>query len=261
MPLRCRAAAFAAATVLLTSAGCGAAVVDSVPIAPASGSLGVHRKVLAPTEDGADSRREVAEARRLLSSELSELDDAEVTKTLITIASDLRTSRPVLDEARSLLAKRRNGADDMLAALSDDPDFVSDARRPAPLGPLAEALAAMAETRAAPLLARHLNRPVHPPEDIERAALALETLATAAVQDELETFFSLNRATADEPAMVRAVLSVATTLLHLGGPGAEQMVARAADDPLTHPEVRRRLTSLEMTVAGTARSEQQTGSD
>ena len=254
--------AFAAAALLLTSAGCGAAVVDSVPTAPGPGSRSVHREAASrPTGASADSQRAVAEARRLLSSELGELDDAEVTKTLIVIATDLRTSRPVLDEARSLLAKRRNGAGDMLAALSEDPDFVSYAKRSAPLGPLADALAAMAEKRAAPLLAQHLNSPMHLPEDVERAAFALETLATAAEQDELETFFALNRATADEPAMVRAVLSVASTLLRLGGPGAEQIVARAAHDPLTHPEVRRRLTSDETTVGGTARSEQQTGSD
>ena len=130
----------------------------------------------------------------------------------------------------------------MLAALEKGHELASE-RRP-PVGALADALAAMQEKRAAPLLARQLNEPANSPEDVEHAARALTTLATPAEIEDLKVFFSLYHATADDEALVRAVVSVGETLLRIGGESGKALVERAAGDPLTHPGVRRGLEEL-----------------
>ena len=56
----------------------------------------------------------------------------------------------------------------------------------------------MGEKRAAPLLAKHLNDPANSTDDVKRAALALEKLATPSELEELETFLALYRATAPQ---------------------------------------------------------------
>jgi outer membrane protein assembly factor BamB len=112
------------------------------------------------------------------------------------------------------------------------------------VGPLADALGALRERRSAPLLARHLNDPANSIDDVSHAAVALETLATGAELGELKTFFALYRATADEPLLVRAVLSVGAALLRVGGPDGKSLVERASSDPLTQPEVRQGLGEL-----------------
>jgi outer membrane protein assembly factor BamB len=131
----------------------------------------------------------------------------------------------------------------MLAALERHYDFVSGALPP-PVGPLADALAALGETRAAPALARHLNDPANSIDDVERAARALGKLATPTEFRELRTFFALYRATADDPGLVQAVAAVASALLRVGGEEGRALVERAATDPLTQPDVRRAISAL-----------------
>jgi outer membrane protein assembly factor BamB len=187
---------------------------------------------------------EMAVAQRFLLRELGTIDDPIVTKNLIDIASDPRTPPFLLGDARKLLAARRSGADHMLEALGRQYDFLSDVLRPPPVGPLADALSAIDEKRAAPLLAKHLNDPANTPDDIERAARALAKLAGADEAEELRTFFALYRATADQKELVNAVLSVAEALLRVGGDDAARIVRRAAEDPLTHPDVKRGLGNI-----------------
>jgi outer membrane protein assembly factor BamB len=146
--------------------------------------------------------------------------------------------------ARDLLAQRRSGAEFMLAALERRYDFLSGELLPPPVGPLADALWAMKEKRAAPLLARHLNDPSTDSVDVARAARALTTLATAAELPGLRTFFALYRATADEPALVQAVGYVATAIVRVGGSDGRALVERAARDPLTQPEVVKELSNI-----------------
>jgi outer membrane protein assembly factor BamB len=187
---------------------------------------------------------ELAVAQRFLLRELGAIEDPVVTKALIEVTSDPRTSPFLLADARQLLAARRTGADHMLEALARQYDFLSDVLRPPPVGPLADALAAMNEERAAPLLASHLNDPANTPDDIERAARALAKLATTDEAEELRTFFALYRATADQRELVNAVLSVAEALLRVGGEDGARAVRRAAEDPLTHPEVKKGIAQL-----------------
>jgi outer membrane protein assembly factor BamB len=109
---------------------------------------------------------------------------------------------------------------------------------------MADALAAMHEKRAAPLLAKHLNDPANAPDDIKRCARALVELAGPAEAEDLKTFFALYRATADEPALVEAVLAAAEALLRVGGDSAREIIAAAVADPLTQPEIKHGLENL-----------------
>jgi len=222
---------------------------------------GAAAQALATQISGAIAVREaeMATMQRFLLRELGTLEDASVTKTLIDLAADPLTPQPLLAETRSLLAARRSGANYMLEALARNYDFLSDVLRPPPIGPLADALAAMNEKRAAPLLARHLNDPANPPDDVERAAQALEKLASASELDELEIFFALYRATADEDEVVRAVLSVARAIVRIGGAHGESIIRQAAQDPLTHPEVKRGLAAVVPAGAQTEKSDAQAG--
>jgi outer membrane protein assembly factor BamB len=187
---------------------------------------------------------QMATIQRFLLRELGTSEDPTVTKTLLDLASDARTQPELLEEARSLLAARRNGVDLMMTALERHYDFLSDVLRPPPVGPLADALAAVGEKRAAPLLAAHLNDPSDSPNDVRRAAHALVSLATPAEVDAVRTFFSLYRATADEDDLVAAVIDAARILVEIGGPSGIELVQRAAKDPLTNSAVREGIQSL-----------------
>jgi hypothetical protein len=187
---------------------------------------------------------DMAVAQKLLVDELIKLDDPRVTQTLIDLTSSTKIPPDLRAAARKLIASRRSGKEYMLAALERHYDYLSDVLLPPPLGPLADALAAMNETAAAPLLARHLNDPANEMADVERAAVALGKLASAAQYEDLRTFFALYRATADEPSLVSAVVAVGAALVRVGGGQGKALVERAAQDPLTQSDVKRGLSAL-----------------
>jgi len=187
---------------------------------------------------------DMAVAQKLLVDELTKQDDPLVTKILIDLTSSAKIPPDLRSAARKLIATRRSGKQYMLAALERHYDYVSDVLLPPPLGPLADALAAMNEVSATPLLARHLNDPANEMADVERAAVALGTLATPAEYEDLRTFFALYRATADEPSLVNAVVAIAGALLRIGGAPGKTVVERAALDPLTQADVKRGLGTL-----------------
>jgi outer membrane protein assembly factor BamB len=186
----------------------------------------------------------MAEAQRFLVRELGKQEDPIVTKSLIDLSSSPRIPPDLRLEARRLLALRKNGTDYMLSALARHYDFVSGVLLPPPVGPLADALAQSGETRAAPLLAKHLNDPANSADDVARAARALAKLATGAEYEDLRTFFALYRATADDEELVAAVVSSAQAILRIGGADGRAVVERAAQDPLTQTDVRRALPAL-----------------
>jgi len=209
---------------------------EEVAAAPARGSLAVQI-----TEALDNLEPTMAEAERYLVSELGKLEDPIVTKSLIDLSSSPRVPPDLRLETRRLLALRKSGTEYMLSALARHYDFVSGVLLPPPVGPLADALAASGETRAAPLLAKHLNDPANSAEDVAHAARALAKLATPAEYEDLRTFFALYRATADDESLVSAVVSCAEALVRVGGAEGRAVVERAAQDPLTQNDVRRAL--------------------
>jgi len=212
---------------------------EPVPSAPGRGSIAQQI-----THALDELEPDMAEAERYLIAELGKQSDPLVTKTLIDLSSSPRIPPDLRDQTRRLLALRKNGTEFMLAALERHYDFVSGVLLPPPVGPLADALAASGETRAAPLLAKHLNDPANSAEDVAHAARALVKLATKAEYEDLRTFFALYRATADDEALVAAVIASAEALLRVGGDAGRSLLERAAQDPLTQGDVRRALPDV-----------------
>jgi len=180
-------------------------------------------------------------AQKLLLRELATAEDELATKTLVDLASDTRTSPDLLVEARTALGNRRNGATYMEAALARHYDFLKDVLRAPPVGPIAQALGAMKEKGAAPLLASHLLDPADTEDDVRQAAAALAVLAGPAELPTLRQFFGMYRASAADDDIAAAVVSVGQALTQLEDPG---VVAAAAKDPSTVPYARERLEAL-----------------
>ncbi|CAN5845086.1 hypothetical protein BH11MYX4_BH11MYX4_09590 [soil metagenome] len=186
----------------------------------------------------------LATAQRLLLRELGTLEDETATKTLVDLASDSRTAPVLLVDARAAIATRRNGASFMLAALGRHYDFLRDVLASPPVGPIADALAAMKEPKGAPLLASHLLDPADTDEDLRRAGAALATLATKDELPTLRRFFATYRGTAETEDVAVAVASVGEAILRLDPKEGRALIEHAAKDPTTVPAARARLDAL-----------------
>ena len=187
---------------------------------------------------------ELATAKRLLLRELATLEDDTATKTLIDLASNERTSPLILDDARKALADRRNGESAMLEALGRHYDFMKDVLRPPPVGPIAQALAAMGAKEAAPLLASHLLDPADTDDDVRQAAEALVRLAGPSEAPQLAQFFGMYRGAATGEDIEVAVVSVAQALVKVGSAADQARVTSAMHEVMTLPNVRERLSAL-----------------
>src|SRR5258705_8159969 len=125
--------------------------------------------------------------QKVMLKQLAKLDDPKATKYLVDLASDSRTPQALVPDTEAALASRRNGADYMIESLKRHYDFLRDVLKPPPVGALADALAAMKETRAAPALVSHLVDPANTTEAVRRVAAALAELATKAEVPDLRT--------------------------------------------------------------------------
>ncbi len=182
--------------------------------------------------------------QKLLLRELTAVDDELVTKTLVDLASDPRTSPDLLVEARKALGNRRNGAQYMESALERHYDFLKDVLRPPPVGPIAQALGAMKTKAAAPLLASHLLDPTDTDDDVMQTAAALAVVGGPSELPALREFFGMYRATADSDDVATAVADVGEALLALDGTSGRTAVEAAAADPATVAYARERLQAL-----------------
>ena len=185
----------------------------------------------------------LATAQRLLLRELATLEDETATRALVEIASDPRSAPILVQDARAGIATRRNGAQYMLAALAKHYDFLHDVLLAPPVGPCADALAAMKEPKAAPLLAGHLLDDADSDDDVKRAAKALATLGTKAELPQLKHFVSAYRGTAETDDVANAVGSAAEAILRLD-PKERPFVEMAANDSMTVPMAKTRLDAL-----------------
>jgi outer membrane protein assembly factor BamB len=187
------------------------------------------------------SDSDLANAQRFLARELAARPEPDATRALIALAAR-RSADPILQsEAEDLLATRRNGQEYMLQALERAGPRSADPVSRAPIGALADALLALGEKKAAPLLAAQMNQLGHSPQELERVARALEKLATDAEYAPLVVFFSVYRTSADQPELEEAVSAVGRTLLRVGAAPGRRLVEIATRDPLTVPGVRSQL--------------------
>ena len=186
----------------------------------------------------------LATAQRLLLRELATLEDESATKTLIDIASDPRSVPVLVADARAALATRRNGASYMLAALGKHYDYLHDVLASPPVGPIADALAAMKDPKAAPLVAAHLLDPHITDDDVKRAAGALAAIGTDKEMPQLKQFFAMYRGTAPTDEVAVAVGSVGEAMLRIDPKGSRPIVEAAVKDTMTVPVARARLEAL-----------------
>jgi outer membrane protein assembly factor BamB len=200
------------------------------------------------TEQIADVARlpdaDLVPMQQVLLQELAKIDSPLATRTLIDLAASERTAPALIEDARSALSARRTGADEMLAALDHHFDYLASTRSPPPVGPLADALAAMKEKRAAPLLAAHLGDPATPTDDVRRAAAALIELGGKKEIEPIRRFFASYRGLGEpeiDSAIQAAVVSAAAALIKIG---ARDVVAGAATDPFTNVALRPRLAAI-----------------
>jgi outer membrane protein assembly factor BamB len=182
--------------------------------------------------------------QRLLLRELAAQEDETATRALVDLASSPRTSPDLLADSRTALANRRNGASYMETALLRHYDFLRDVLRAPPVGPIAQALGAMKEKTAAPLLAAHLLDPADTDDDVMRAAAALAVLAGPGEAPALREFFSMYRATAANDDVAAAVVSVGQALMVVDDKEGRTKVESAAADASTVPYARDRLEAL-----------------
>jgi hypothetical protein len=190
-----------------------------------------------------DTGPDMAPVHKLLLNELSKNSSAEVTGILVDIARSPNASADLADQAARRIAKRRNGAEYLVAALEEGAEG-SSAKRPPPLKQIATALTAMKMKSAAGPLAKHLLDPRASVGDQLAIATALSKLATSSEEITLREYFSLYRSVAGEPQLERALLLVAETLWRLGSSEGRSLVMEAARDPMTHPNVRTALEKL-----------------
>ncbi len=188
---------------------------------------------------------EMVSGQRLLLRELATLEDESVTKTLVDLASNPLTAPLLIADSRTALAARRNGAKAMLEALAKHYDFLHDVLLSPPVGPIAQALAAMKEKSAAPLLAAHLLDPADTDDDCKQAAAALVDIGDATAIPTLKQFMTLYHASADSEATAAAVVSSGQALLNYGGPDGRKLVDATIADPSTIDAVKSRLSAVE----------------
>jgi hypothetical protein len=193
----------------------------------------------------------LVDLQRFLLTELAARSEPEATQLLLEIAGSPTTQLTLQRDAGDLLGLRRNGVEYMLEALGKDVSTGS----PPPVRALADALAALNESRATPLLVQQLNNPAHSSETIAHVMGALEKLAGPGDYEPLRVFFVLHRAMADDPHWTQAVISAARTLVRIGGEPGRSVVRLAADDPLTTADVRTPLVEMLSAPAADAQGE------
>jgi outer membrane protein assembly factor BamB len=187
---------------------------------------------------------EMTSGQRLLLREMSTLEDELATKTLVELASDPRTAPPLVADARAALAGRRNGATYMLDALARHYDFLKDVLVAPPVGPMAQALGAMKEKAAAPLLAAHLLDPADTEDDAKQSAAALVELGGPAELPALKEFFGIYRASHEGDVMASAVVSAAQAIVKIGGADGRKFVDAGLADPMVPDAVKARVRSI-----------------
>jgi outer membrane protein assembly factor BamB len=133
----------------------------------------------------------------------------------------------------------------MIAALERHYDFLKDVLSPPPVGPIAQALAAMNEKSAAPLLASHLLDPADTSDDVRQSALALVSLGGPAEVPILKQFFAMYRDVPDDEAELSdAVASVGQALLKQGGTDGRATVDLALSHGFTNAATKAKLQAI-----------------
>jgi outer membrane protein assembly factor BamB len=181
---------------------------------------------------------DLATAQLYLVQQLATNPDEDATRVLLEVADAERTSTAMKDEARKAISIRTNGAATMLEMLARHANFLTDARTP-PVGPMATALAAMKEKKAAGPLLDQLLDPALPQKDLLDTANGVGALASAEQVPQLEKFINLYRGSATgNLALTDAIGSIAHAIIRLGGAKGKEFVVATSKDALTDTDVK-----------------------
>ena len=181
---------------------------------------------------------DLATAQLYLVQQLATNSDEDATRILLEVADSERTSTAMKDEARKAIAARTNGAAIMIEMLARHANFLTDTRTP-PVGPMATALAAMKEKKAAQPLLDQLLDPALPQKDLLDTANGVAALASAEQVPLLQRFVDLYRGSATgNIALTDALGSISGAILRLGGAKGKEFLVAAAKDPLTDVDVK-----------------------
>lgn len=180
----------------------------------------------------------------VLLSELSQLENESATKVLIDLATDQRSAPPVAAEAKNALSKRRNGAAAMVSALGRRYDYLHDVLIAPPLGPIAQALAAMKYTAAAPVLASYLSEVTVTDEDMRDTTQALVELATEKEIPAIKQYFVMYHCAVTSELIGASVSNSAAALLKTGGKDGRALVERTLKDSCVPGDVRGKVEAL-----------------
>jgi outer membrane protein assembly factor BamB len=181
---------------------------------------------------------ELATAQIYLVQQLASNPDEDATKVLLQVADAEKTANALKDEARKSIAARKNGAAAMEDMLARHANFLKDTRTP-PVGPMATALAAMKDTKAAGLLLDQLLDPALPNRDLLDTAQGVSALATAAQMPGLQKFVQLYRGSATgNLALTDALGAIGAAILRVGGPDGKKFIVDTQKDALTDKDVK-----------------------
>ncbi|MGZ5966678.1 MAG: hypothetical protein ACXWP4_03345 [Polyangiales bacterium] len=174
----------------------------------------------------------------------TQVADEEVTQVLLEVADTERAAPPIKEAARKAIAARTNGANAMITLLGRHADFLKGTRTP-PVGPMAKALAAMKEKKAAgPLLAQLLD-PALPGIDLLDTAEGVASLAEKEHLPQLQRFINMYRGSSSgNMKLSDALAAIAGAIIRLDGDKGREWVIATIKDPLTDADVRSTIQKL-----------------
>jgi outer membrane protein assembly factor BamB len=174
----------------------------------------------------------------------AQVPDEETTQVLLEVADAERAAPPIKEAARKAIAARTNGAAAMIALLGRHADFLKGTRTP-PVGPMAKALAAMKEKKAAgPLLAQLLD-PALPGIDLLDTAEGVGALADKEHVPQLQRFINMYRGSSSgNMKLSDALAAIAGAILRIDGDKGREWLTATVKDPLTDADVRSTLQKV-----------------
>lgn len=202
-------------------------------------ALGDQIKIAATTKDD-----RLATAQVYLLEQAAAVDDEITTAVLLDVADSERAVPAIKDAARKAIALRTNGADAMIKMLGRHADFIKGTRTP-PVGPMAKALAAMKEKKAAAPLMAQLLDPALPQGDLVDTAEGIGALSEKEQLDDLKKFINMYRGSATGNMKISdAIAIIATAIIRIEGEPGKNWVHATAKDALTDADVRSTLLKV-----------------
>jgi len=170
--------------------------------------------------------------------------DEETTAVLLEVADSERAAQSIRDAARKAIAARTNGAAAMIKMLARHADFLKGTRTP-PVGPMAKALAAMKEKKAAGPLLDQLMDPALPQIDLQDTAEGIAVLADKEHLESLKKFINMYRGSASgNMKLSDAIGAIASAIIRIDGDKGKEWVTATAKDSLTDADIRSTLNKV-----------------